>query len=367
MKRETAWALCVVSSDPQGGTLEDQRSWAARTAKERGWTLGRVFEGVSTGKVGPRKIVEELLAAIRSLAPEKRPQWLLLIRLDRIGRGSAVQGQLVLQTLLELGVRVWTRDGGEEKIDTAMDELRAFVKLTVGRHENDVRREKAVNVYRRKREAGLAVGNQRAYGLRIGKDGRDEADGERAKTVSLAFKLRAEGWGYQRIGARLSESAPPREFKNGTVRQIRWTPTRVLRLLQNKNYVGPIVTEAQFHAAQQVSKTLSQVHPRRVHFWPLSGAIRCYCGRMMNGLCSGPTGYRTRYYACRALWAHAGKIRLVRADDLEAAFVGLLSRLRAKPSLVAAYQKRSAANSIAELEHDLRRAQRELSVIEKER
>ncbi len=247
-----AWALLVVSSEGQAETLEHQHAWATATAKEHGWTLAHVIEGVSSGKAGPRKLVQQLLSDMRALSPDRRPQWLLLLRLDRIGRGSAVEGQLVLQTLLDLGVRVWTRDGGEERIDSAMDELRAFVKLTVGRHENDVRREKAVNVYKRKRAAGLAVGNQRAYGLKVGKDGRDVADGERADAVRLAFTLRAQGLGYQRIGARLGETAPPREYKNGNERHIRWTPTRVQRLLQNRNYIGPVVSEAEFFAAQRV-------------------------------------------------------------------------------------------------------------------
>lgn len=235
-----AWALCAVSSEGQSETLVHQRRWAEEAAAARGWRLTRVIEGVATGKGGPRRIVRELLADLRALDTESRPQKLLMIRADRLGRGSIVESQIVLRDLLNLGVGIFTRDQGDVKLDSAMDELISAATLAVARHENEVRREKALAVYRRKRAAGERIGSKAPYGLHR-KNGKDSPDRERAPVVCEAFKLRLEGKGYEAIARRLFAIAPPHQYLNGNSRVVHWTTTRVRLLLTNSAYVGPII------------------------------------------------------------------------------------------------------------------------------
>src|SRR5580704_817668 len=221
------WALAAVSSEGQSETLVHQRRWAEESAASHGWHLTRVIEGVATGKGGPRRIVRDLLADLRALDAEARPKKLLMIRADRLGRGSIVESQIVLRDLLELGVGVFTRDQGDVKLDSAMDELISAATLAVARHENEVRREKSLAVYRRKRAAGERIGSKAPYGIHR-KNGKDVPDRERAPIVRQAFKLRLEGKGYDVIGRRLSGIAPPHVYLNGNSRAVHWTPRRYL-------------------------------------------------------------------------------------------------------------------------------------------
>src|ERR1700722_3759835 len=193
------WALCVVSSEAQSETLPHQRRWAQEAAQSHGWRVTRIVEGVASGKLGPRRLVTDLLADLRSLDEDARPKRILMIRADRLGRGSIIETQIVLRDLLQLGVHVFTRDQGELKLDSAMDELISAATLAVARHENEIRKEKINASIARKRAAGIWKGSVAAYGL-IRRGNEDVADPERAPIVREAFKMRLEGRGLTTIG-----------------------------------------------------------------------------------------------------------------------------------------------------------------------
>jgi DNA invertase Pin-like site-specific DNA recombinase len=339
------WALLAVSSEQQSETLVHPRKWAEEAAASHGWHLTRVVEGVASGKEGPRRVVRELLADLRTIDPEARPARLLMIRADRVGRGSIIDSQIVLRDLRELGVSVWTRDQGEVKLDSTMDQLISAVTLAVAAHENDVRRDKAKQVRKRKREAGEPMGTA-PYGLRY--EGKKFAvDRERVAIVREAFKLRLQAKGYDAIGKRLTAIALPQVYLSGKSVIVHWTATRVSKLLSNRAYVGPIVDEATFARAQQIAQLLtngSRNGDRRRHYpWPLAGSLKCYCGRVLIGMACGVEPWRYRYYTCKARWNHDGKLKLVRAECIEDQFVDLLGRLRASPKLIERYSRRAAS------------------------
>ncbi len=140
-RKPLAWALCVVSSSKQEETLPHQRGWASTEAKSKGWRLHDIFEGVASGKDGARSLVRDILKKLRATEPDARPQWLLMIRSDRIGR-EMVESQIVLRDLKQLGVRVWTRDQGELKLDTTMGKVYAAMQAGLAEQENMVRQDK---------------------------------------------------------------------------------------------------------------------------------------------------------------------------------------------------------------------------------
>jgi hypothetical protein len=292
-----------------------------------------------------------------------------MIRADRLGRGSVVESQIILRDLLDLGVGVFTRDQGEVKLDSAMDELISAATLAVARHENEVRSDKMKAVRQRKLRAGEPMGKV-PYGLR--RDGnRNVPDRERAAIVREAFKMRLQAKGYEAIGRRLAAIAPPQAYMNGNSRTVHWTPTRVNILLANRAYIGPIVDEATFARAQKVAALLTndRFHDRRRRYqWPLAGSLRCYCGRVLIGVACGRAPWRYRYYACRARWNHDGKLRLVRAEPLEAQFAELLSRLRASPKLIERYSRRATSpGSPSVLERSIRDLKAKLAEIARRR
>jgi DNA invertase Pin-like site-specific DNA recombinase len=359
-----------VSSAGQEDTLFHQRAWAEGEAKNKGWRLpdGGIFEDTATGKDGPRRTVRRILADLKAMTPEARPQWLLMIRADQLGRGDMVATQVVVQELHQLGVNVWTRQG-EMKVDTAMEKLFVAIQATVALQENEVRADKMRQVRRQKREAGLRMGTV-PYGISREK-GKDSPDPKRAPVVKEAFSLRLQGKGYDAIGRRLTAIAPPQEYKESS-RVVHWTPQRVKNLLKNHAYVDAmLIDEATFVRAQKVAKTLTNDRSgdrRRTYDWPLSGVLTCHCGRALIGMPCGTDPWRYRYYVCKARWNHDQKLRLVRADALEAQFVSLLGRLDASPALIKRYRTRAVAPvSSPVLERTIREGNAKLADLSKRR
>lgn len=361
------WAALVVSSEQQADTLPHQRAWAQETAKNNGWTISRFFEGVASGKDGPRRLLRDVVAEIRLLQTTERPRFVLMIRLDRVGRGSITESAVVLHELKALGVGVWTRDQGEMRLDSAMDELIVAAQLAVARHENDVRKEKMRSHYRRRRSEGLIVGHRPPYGLEIAPDGKSYiADPARMETVREAFVMRVAGAGYHTIALKLNAIAPPQVYKNGRTYSVRWTQTRVRRLLEQRGYIGPIIDEVTFARAQRPLQPDRSRDGRRRFPWPLSGALRCFCGRAMHGMATAAGGSRrTRKYACRATWTH-GKILFAVAERLEAQFMALLDRLAVSPELARAYREK-AAEPPGTLRAVIIRLEREIHEIDRKR
>ncbi|MDB5092118.1 MAG: recombinase family protein [Candidatus Eremiobacteraeota bacterium] len=350
--RASAWALLVVSSSKQVDTLDDQRAWAEATARERGWRLAHTVKGVASGKAGPRTIVKDLLRQLRDLAAEDRPAWVLMIRLDRVARGPIVETQLVVHDLKMLGVRVWTREDGELRNETAMEQLLVAVKATVSSQENEVKRDKAIATYAKRRAAKLPVSNQRPLGLRLGDGGKDEPNEPFAEVIRTLFRLRVEGMGLGSIARALLAITPDYTYKNGKTVQVRWTPQRVIKVLEQRAYVGVIVDEVTF---QRARRARASGRPATRNANPLAGALHCPCGRTLTSTTWGRSPRRIRYYVCRAVWNH-GKLQLGhRADRIEPQFVQMLADLTDKPALIASYSRQARTVSV-----DLvRRAQRE--------
>jgi DNA invertase Pin-like site-specific DNA recombinase len=327
-----AWALLVVSSDGQSDTLDHQRESLLPIATANGWTIVQEVCEVSSGKDDARRVVRALLSELR--AAPMRPDWLIMTRLDRLGR-NALECQIVLRDIRALGVRVWTRLSGEAKGDKAMERFVSAVELYVAEQENEVKRDKLLANYKRKREAGMAVGNKRPYGLAIGPDGKDVPVEDQAIAVRTMFEMRAQGVGLERIANHLRAVAPPQRYKRAGEHTMRWSKHLVKNLLSNRAYVGTIVDEVTFRRVHQINTEMSRFdRPTRRHPWPLSGSLRCYCGWALVGKASGSKG-ANRYYKCNSVWNHDGRPRYVRADLVEQQFVVLLQRMSGNPGLVA--------------------------------
>lgn len=332
-----AWALLVVSSEGQSATLPDQRAWANATAAERGWAIERVFEDVSSGKRGVRRLLTEMITALREARPASRPAWVLMIRADRVGRGRIAESQIALHEIVDLGCRIWTRNEGELKLDTAMDQLISAARQATAAFENEVRAEKAAAYYGKRRTSGApSVTNKRPYGLRVIKGGQLELVPGEAEIVAKIFEMRIAGAGCTTIGKAVAPIAPLPLRADGSARKSppRWKPYTIIRMIRNRKYRGTIVDELTWHRAQAEPVHLAGRHwnTSPVYPWPLAGAIRCWCGAAMYGQPGGHPSRRIRYYACNQPARHRRK--LVRADDLEGQFYSLLLEIEAAPKSV---------------------------------
>lgn len=338
--RGAAWAFLVVSDPQQAGTLADQEAWARETAMEHSWTLARVISGVSSGKQGPRKLALGMIADLRGLDRNERPERILMIRLERLGRGDGLEAMDAFLQIRKLGVTVHTRQDGDVASERASELLMPVLRFFIGGLENEVRRDKLLSMYARRREARtvdptIAVSALGPYGLAY-KDGHFIPLWPQAAAVRFVFEMKCLGYGYHLIAKRLGELAPPLVFKNGKSRQASATPNRIRQIIHNERYRGTIVSDETWVQAQ---KPVCRYRPKAQHFeYPLGGALRCLCGTALVGVRgSGLRSSTHRYYQCRNTKAHAGKMKHHRSERLEQQFSVLLCRLVASDDLLASY------------------------------
>ena len=358
----TAWAYCVVSSEGQSDTLPHQLAWCRDVAARQTWTITRELSDVSSGKYGSRDAYQKMLADIRALPTDKRPEWVLMIRLDRVGRGdNLAHVQVTLSDLYDLGCKVFTREDGAIPMDSAMSQLIAAIKLAVAQQENSVRTDKLMASYARRRQLRatdptVSVTTRPPYGL-LYDNGKLRAKEPEDAAVRRAYELRLQGYGFHRIGQFLANEAPPLSRKNGKSEYQKWNGDRVSRLIRQEMYRDVLVDAATWHRAQRNKRPL--VQSSRRHEWPLGGgALRCECGTPLTGLTGNTnngTGAKRFYYSCsdrRRAHGTKGKAKFVvhRKERIEEQFVALLGRLSASRELTARFAADSGTTDESERE-----------------
>ena len=327
---ETAWAFTVVSSEQQSDTIRDQEAWATAAAHANNWTITRSFSGVSSGKDGTRKLLEDLLAELRATPKARRPRRVLMIRIDRLGRGNGLDAIGALAQIHRLGVIVHTRDGGDVEIKRASDAILPAIQAITAALENDVRSEKWKAVHARRRAAGLHVG-QVPFGV-ILVDGRATPFEPEAAIVRDLFEFAASGWGFTRLAKWARERLCTKRMPDGTDRPYRWAPSSVRSLLRSPTIRGLVVDEELFQRASAARAADFRARAPKRWPWPLAGSVRCVCGRLLRGHTAGAQGWESRYYICFDL-DHGRPYPAHRADRLEDGFIEIAGRLAAQSSL----------------------------------
>jgi len=326
------WLFAAVSSSPQEATLEDQRQWARETAIGHDWVISREFAGVGSGAKGTREILTNLIDELERTPKAARPKRVLMIRIDRVGR-QALDCIAAVARLRKLGVVLHTRQDGDVKLETALDSLRPIFELVTAEMENAARSDKWKAVHARRRAEGKHVGSI-PYGV-ILVDGKAILFEPEARIVREIFRLAEERWGYTRLARWAREHAPPKRGHDGGDKPYRWCASSIKSILTSKTLRGLIVSEDQWQRTKAARQTDFRSRAPKRWDWPLQGAVRCTCGKLLRGHCSGAGPYRTRYYVCRhhtlepGAKSHPGH----RADQLEADFLQLLRSLRADPKL----------------------------------
>jgi Resolvase, N terminal domain/Recombinase zinc beta ribbon domain len=362
-KKPIVWAFLVVSDPGQADTLEGQAAWAKEAARVRGWSLVRTVSGVSSGKLGARKLALGMLEDLTAMPPEQRPARLLMIRLERLGRGNGLEAIEVFLRLRRLGVVVHTRLDGDVSYDRASELLMPVLRFFIGGMENEVRRDKLNATYARKRKAresdpSVAVSNRVPYGLCI-RDGHLCAQSPEDGAVRLAYELKVQGYGTHTIGRKLANVAPPRISPNGDVQPQIWNADRVRKLIINVSYKGTIVDEDIWIRAQRPAREVNR--PARRYEYALGGALRCECGRALVGVKgSGKPSSPFLYYQCKNYERH-GRLKHYRSDVLEQQFLAILGRLTVDDALLERYvgsqsveQAEAAEGQLAAIEAELR-------------
>jgi DNA invertase Pin-like site-specific DNA recombinase len=325
-----AWLLAVVSSDGQAETLEFQEQWGRQIAAENGWTIERVFKDVSSGRDGARQLLKDLLEELRRLPKAARPDRVLLVRIDRLGRGDGLEIIATLSEIKKLGVKLHTREDGDVKLERASDALMPAIKSILAGIENEVRADRTRAGLARRKSRGLHHGNA-PYGATL-VEGKPIAYEPEAVLVREIFTLRAQGWGYDRLTRYAAERALPKLLRNGETRRLRWGRSTLQRLLWCATLRGVVVDENLFDRVQALRNPDFKSLRQQSWPFPLAHAVRCTCGILLSGQCSGHKDSRSRYYVCRNIARH-GYYPHHNAKALEAQFQDQLRRLRAGDAL----------------------------------
>jgi DNA invertase Pin-like site-specific DNA recombinase len=354
------WLYAAVSSSPQETTLDDQRRWASQTAARNGWVISREFSGVGSGAKGTRDILSNLIDQLERTPKVARPKRVLMIRIDRVGR-MALDCIAAVARLRKLGVLLHTRQDGDVKLETAMDSLRPIFELVTAEMENAARSDKWKAVHARRRAEGKHVGTV-PYGV-ILLDGKAVPFEPEARIVREIFRLAEQHWGYTRLARWAREHAPPKRTNDGTDKPYRWCVSSIKSILTSKTVRGLLVSEEQWQRTKAARQSDFRSRAPKRWDWPLQGAVRCTCGKLLRGHCGGSDPWRTRYYTCLhhtlepGQKSHPGH----RADELEANFLELLRSLRADPKLADPLQSQEPTTNwdVVELEAERRIADAE--------
>ena len=189
------WLLAVVSSDGQAETLDFQERWGQDVSAENGWTIERTFKDVSSGRDGARQLLKDLLTELRAVPKSARPERVLLVRIDRLGRGDGLEIIATLSEIKKLGVKLHTREDGDVKLERASDSLMPAIKSILAGIENEVRADRTRAGLARRKSRGLHHGNA-PYGAVL-VDGKPIAYEPEAAIVREALLAASAGLGIR--------------------------------------------------------------------------------------------------------------------------------------------------------------------------
>lgn len=219
-----------------------QRLECRRFAERMGWSIVYEFqeEGVSGHKV--RAENRDKIQKVKELAKQKKFDIFLVFMFDRIGR-IADETPFVVEWLINAGIRVWSPQEGEQKIESHTDRLTNYIRFWQADGESQKTSIRTSTRLGQITEEGHYTGGGCPYGYTLVKKGRTNKKGvplndlaineEEATVVRMVFdKYVNEGYGPQRIANYLRQI----NIKNRTDKN--WHPASIRGMLRNLTYTG---------------------------------------------------------------------------------------------------------------------------------
>ncbi len=295
-----------------------QRLECRRFAERMGWNIVYELqeEGISGHKV--RAENRDKIQKVKELAKQKKFDILLVFMFDRIGR-IADETPFVVEWLINAGIRVWSSQEGEQKIESHTDRLINYVRFWQADGESQKTSIRTATRLGQITEEGHYTGGGCPYGYTLVKKGRTNKKGvplndlviseEEAAVVRQVFdKYVNEGYGPQRIANYLRQiNIKNRADKNWHPASIRGmlrnlTYTGVLRCGQSRSPVLPelqIIDQATFDRAQEIMQQRSG-HYEEIRNVPLNTRSKSLlAGNVFCGHCGARLSVTTNGKGCK--------------------------------------------------------------------
>jgi DNA invertase Pin-like site-specific DNA recombinase len=295
---------------------------------------------------------------------------IVVAKLDRFAR-SAVDALESIKRLNDAGARLVSVEDGFDG-STAMGRFAIGILTLIAELELERIKDNWDAAVTNAIKRGVYISAHVPAGYRRDENGRLVPDERTAPVIAEAFRLRALGTSYTKIAAFLEEQGVVTEGSRN------WSNPGVTHLLKNPAYLGqarsgkavnenahePIVTRAEFDAAQGVYTRLEARPGSPAEMAMLGGLARCAaCGHTLKiaGTANKKTGKRYPTYYCSGRYASGlcpARATLVasRLDPYVEAQV--LTALRAEDGFLAeaaeaSDQLEAASRSLQTAEHEL--------------
>lgn len=308
-------------NDKSQADIPMQRKACHRFVEKMGWTI--VFEEQKDGVSGHKVRAEnrDKIQLIKERAKQGLFDILLVFLFDRIGRISD-ETPFVVEWFIKNGIRVWSTEEGEQRLDTHTDKLTNYIRFWQADGESEKTSIRTKTALGQLVEDGGFKGGLAPYGYELIKSGRinkrkhevfalavNEAE---AAVVRIIFdKYVHEGYGAQRIATYLTKlgyrSRAGKPWHHATIRGIicNLTYTGILRCGESRSQVLPelqIIHPELYETAQHIrtnraqSSEAERTVPRKIGGQSLlSGNVYCgHCGARLSLTTSG------KAYPCKA-------------------------------------------------------------------
>lgn len=219
-----------------------QRVRCREYAESRGWTVVCELqeEGISGHKV--RAENRDKIQMIKDYALKGKFDILLVFMFDRIGR-IADETPFVVEWLVNHGIRVWSAEEGEQRIDSHTDRLLNYIRFWQADGESQKTSIRTANSLHILTEQGYYTGGTCPYGYKLVKSGRMNKRKqavhdlaiceEEAVVLRYIFSLASvNGCGAQSIANQLNNQGYRNRSGNN------WHPATIHSILQNILYIG---------------------------------------------------------------------------------------------------------------------------------
>lgn len=259
-------------TDKNEADIPMQKLACRRFAEQMGWEIVYEFqeEGVSGHKVRAEK--RDKIQKVKELAKQKKFDIFLVFMFDRIGR-IADETPFVVEWLINAGIRVWSTQEGEQRIESHTDRLTNYIRFWQADGESQKTSIRTATRMGQITEEGHFTGGVCPYGYKLVKKGRVNKKGvalndlaineDEAPVIRMIFdKYVSEGYGPQRIANYLRQlnikNRSEKNFHPATIRGIIRNPTYtgVLRSGESRSPVIPelqIISPEIFNRAREIT------------------------------------------------------------------------------------------------------------------